>query len=121
MPKVANGPVQKIAAKIYPLYEQALKEQGAVDFDNIIGLTVALLENNPTIREKWQNQFRYILIDEYQDTNAAQYQLIKLLTTEKNNICVVGDDWQSIYRWRGADFRNILNFERDYPNAPLLS
>jgi DNA helicase-2/ATP-dependent DNA helicase PcrA len=79
-----------------------------------------MLENQPQVRAKWQQQFRYIMIDEYQDTNAAQYKLIKLLTNSDNNIAVVGDDWQSIYSWRGADFRNILNFERDYPSAAVI-
>jgi len=81
---------------------------------------VYLLQTVPDIRKKWMQQFAYIMIDEYQDTNAAQYKLVKLLTSEANNIAVVGDDWQSIYSWRGADFRNILNFERDYPNCTVI-
>jgi DNA helicase-2/ATP-dependent DNA helicase PcrA len=117
---MAHGPVQKAAAKIYPLYEKGLKDQNALDFDNIIGFTVALLQDHPEVRAKWQDQFRYILIDEYQDTNAAQYKLIKLLTNTKHNVCVVGDDWQSVYKFRGADFRNILNFERDYKEAAVI-
>ena len=117
---IAAGPAQRAAAEVYPLYQQALKDAGALDFDDLIGRTVGMLENQPQIRAKWQQQFRYIMIDEYQDTNAAQYKLIKLLTNSDNNIAVVGDDWQSIYSWRGADFRNILNFERDYPNAAVI-
>lgn len=117
---LANNPTQKVAAKVYPLYEKALRDQGALDFDDLIGQTVTLLQTKPNVREKWQAQFKYILIDEYQDTNAAQYRLIKLLTSKKQSICVVGDDWQSIYRWRGADFRNILNFEKDYPKATII-
>jgi DNA helicase-2/ATP-dependent DNA helicase PcrA len=105
---------------VFPLYQKSLKEQGALDFDDLISKMVSLLENNPDIRQKWQERFRYILIDEYQDTNAAQYKLIKLLTNINQNICVVGDDWQSIYSWRGADFTNILNFERDYKNATVI-
>ena len=116
----AGTPSQKIAAKIFPLYEQALRNQQALDFDDLIGRTVSLLSNHPEIQAKWRNQFKFILIDEYQDTNAAQYKLIKLLTNTSQNICVVGDDWQSIYSWRGADFKNILNFERDYPNATVI-
>lgn len=116
----AGTPTQKVAAKVYPLYEKGLRSQNALDFDDLIGRTVSLFDNHPSIREKWQNQFKYIMIDEYQDTNAAQYKLIKLLTNKKNNICVVGDDWQSIYSWRGADFRNILNFERDYPKTTII-
>jgi len=117
---IASTPNQKTAARIFPLYEKGLRDQQALDFDDLIGRTVSLLENNPEVKEKWRRQFKYILIDEYQDTNAAQYKLIKLFTNEHKNICVVGDDWQSIYSWRGADFKNILNFERDYPNATII-
>lgn len=116
----AGTPTQKIAALVYPLYEQGLRAQNALDFDDLIGRAVALFANHANIREKWQDQFKYIMIDEYQDTNAAQYKLIKLLTNKNNNISVVGDDWQSIYSWRGADFRNILNFEKDHPNATVI-
>jgi DNA helicase-2/ATP-dependent DNA helicase PcrA len=86
----------------------------------LIGRTVSLLQNLPEVRSKWQRQFTYIMIDEYQDTNSAQYQLVKLLTGAHQNIAVVGDDWQSIYSWRGADFRNILNFEKDYKNCTVI-
>lgn len=116
----AEGPLQRAAAKVFPKYESALKQAGALDFDDLIGKTVALLENNPQVRVNWQNTFRYILIDEYQDTNSSQYKLIKLLVNEDKNIAVVGDDWQSIYSWRGANFRNILNFARDYPDAAII-
>lgn len=116
----ATTPTQKVAAKVFPLYEQELRKQGALDFDDLIGRMVALLEQHKNIQDKWRQQFRYILIDEYQDTNAAQYKLIKLLTNDDQNICVVGDDWQSIYSWRGADFKNILNFERDYPKTTII-
>lgn len=116
----AKSPAQKKAAKVFPLYEQSLKQHGALDFDDLIGLTVKLLSNYPEVKDKWRKLFKYILIDEYQDTNAAQYKLIKLLTAEHKNICVVGDDWQSIYGWRGADFRNILNFEKDYPKCTVI-
>lgn len=117
---LADSPTQSVAAKVYPLYETALKNAGALDFDDLIVRTVALLQNNEAIRSKWQQQFKYIMIDEYQDTNAAQYKLVKLLTNEHRNIAVVGDDWQCIYSWRGADFRNILNFERDYKNVAVI-
>ncbi len=116
---LGSGPVHRAAAQIYPLYEKTLKENGALDFDDLIARTVNLLQTQKEIREKWQHQFGYIMIDEYQDTNAAQYKLIKLLTKD-NNVCVVGDDWQSIYSWRGADFRNILNFEKDYPKTTII-
>src|SRR5690606_8918918 len=78
------------------------------------------LRDQPSVREKWRSQFKHILIDEYQDTNAAQYAIVKSLVGEARNICVVGDDWQSIYSWRGADFTNILNFERDFPGAKVV-
>lgn len=116
----ATLPAQKVAAQVFPIYERTLREAGALDFDDLIGRTVAMLANQPELQKKWSQQFQYIMIDEYQDTNNAQYKLIKLLTNENQNLCVVGDDWQSIYSWRGADFRNILNFERDYPSAFII-
>lgn len=116
----ARLPLQKVAADAYAIYERIRQDAAALDFDDLIGETVRLLKTVPEIRQKWQNQFKYILIDEYQDTNAAQYNLVKLLTSQSQNLCVVGDDWQSIYSWRGADFKNILNFERDYPNSLVV-
>jgi DNA helicase-2/ATP-dependent DNA helicase PcrA len=116
----ASGPAGQAAAKVYPLYEKSLKDAGALDFDDLICRAVSLLINYPEVREKWQKQFKYVMIDEYQDTNSAQYKLIKLLTGPHQNIAVVGDDWQSIYSWRGADFRNILNFEKDYKNCTVI-
>ncbi|MDZ7786519.1 MAG: 3'-5' exonuclease [Candidatus Saccharibacteria bacterium] len=92
----ANSPTQKTAAQVYPAYEKLLKDNGALDFDDLIAKTVGLLQNNQTIREKWQRQFAYVMIDEYQDTNAAQYNLARLLTNQNNNIAVVGDDWQCL-------------------------
>lgn len=115
-----SSPAQRTAAQVYPLYERALKEASALDFDDLISRTVHLLTTQVELRKKWQTQFRYIMIDEYQDTNAAQYKLVQLLTSESKNIAVVGDDWQSIYSWRGADFRNILNFEKDYPDCTVI-
>ncbi len=117
---VASGPTQRAAAQIYPLYQKTLKDNSALDFDDLISRTVNLLQTQKPIRDKWQSQFKYIMIDEYQDTNAAQYKLVKLLTNDDKNIAVVGDDWQSIYSWRGADFRNILNFEKDYPDVTII-
>jgi DNA helicase-2/ATP-dependent DNA helicase PcrA len=116
----ANSPAEEAAAKVYPLYEQALREASALDFDDLIIRTVSLLETVPEVRRKWQTQFRYIMIDEYQDTNTAQYKLVRLLTNEHQNIAVVGDDWQSVYKWRNADFRNILNFEKDYMHCTII-
>ncbi len=94
--ETANSPAQHVAAQIFPLYERSLKEASALDFDDLIGRTVQMLKSQPALREKWQSQFKYIMIDEYQDTNAAQYSLIKLLTGEAKNIAVVGDDWQCL-------------------------
>lgn len=116
----ARLPLQKIAANVFPKYEQYKKNAAALDFDDLIAETVRLLSDVPAIRAKWQQKFKHILIDEYQDTNTAQYRLVKLLLGEGKNICVVGDDWQSIYSWRGADYTNILNFERDYTNAKVI-
>jgi DNA helicase-2/ATP-dependent DNA helicase PcrA len=116
----ANTPAQQAAAQVFPVYEKVLKDAGALDFDDLIGRTVRMLEAHPTIRDKWQTQFKYVMIDEYQDTNLAQYRLVKLLTNKDNNIAVVGDDWQSIYSWRGADFRNILKFEQDYKDCAVI-
>ncbi|HSX06658.1 MAG TPA: UvrD-helicase domain-containing protein [Candidatus Saccharimonadia bacterium] len=118
--RAGGSPATRAASEVYPLYQSILKDSGALDFDDLIGRTVQLLQTVPEIRAKWQQQFAYIMIDEYQDTNAAQYKLVKLLTNEANNIAVVGDDWQSIYSWRGADFRNILKFESDYPNCAVI-
>lgn len=115
-----GSPAQEVTAKVYPVYERILKDASALDFDDLINRTVRMLKNHTEIREKWQAQFKYVMIDEYQDTNAAQYQLVKLLTNKTKNIAVVGDDWQSIYSWRGADYRNILNFERDYPGCTVI-
>jgi DNA helicase II / ATP-dependent DNA helicase PcrA len=115
-----SGPLHDAAAKVYPLYQELLKEAQALDFDDLIMRTVRLLESHDEVRHKWQAQFRYVMIDEYQDTNSAQYKLVQLLVGKQQNIAVVGDDWQSIYSWRGADFKNILNFERDYPDATII-
>lgn len=116
----AQYPFQKNVAKVYREYETRRKKAQALDFDDLLIEAVRMLRDNAELREKWRRQFEYILIDEYQDTNAAQYQLVKLLCNEQQNICVVGDDWQSIYSWRGADFTNILNFERDFPGAKIV-
>jgi len=116
----ASYPYQQKIAKIYQKYETLKQKAGALDFDDLLIETVRLLKDKPDVRQKWQNHFKYILIDEYQDTNAAQYGIIRLLVNDSNNICVVGDDWQSIYSWRGADFTNILNFERDFKGAKVV-
>lgn len=107
-------------AKIYERYQKKLKQANAVDFDDIIILTVRLFTENPDILEKYQNRFKYIMVDEYQDTNNAQYRLISLLSKKNNNLCVVGDDDQSIYRFRGATIENILMFEEQFDNAFVI-
>lgn len=116
----ANTPGQQAAAKVFPLYERSLRDASALDFDDLINKTVELFKTQPQIRAKWQQQFKYIMIDEYQDTNAAQYSLVNMLTNDDKNIAVVGDDWQSIYSWRGADFRNILKFESDFKDCTII-
>lgn len=107
-------------AKIYALYQSKLQENNALDFDDLLMLTVELLTKNEELRAKYQKKFQYILVDEYQDTNGAQYAITTLLAAEHRNICVVGDADQSIYGWRGADMRNIMNFEKDYPEATVI-
>ena len=113
-------PNQKAVAKIYKAYEREKEEASALDFDDLLLRALKLFRENASVREKWRERFQYILIDEYQETNHVQYQLIKLLVNERHNICVVGDDWQSIYSWRGADFTNILNFTKDFPEAKVI-
>ncbi len=113
-------PFQQKISMIYRKYEEMRKTAGALDFDDLLLEAVRLLRDQSDIRKKWREKFRYILIDEYQDTNAAQYALVKFLVNDERNIAVVGDDWQSIYSWRGADFTNILNFERDFTGAKVI-
>lgn len=110
----------KMLAEVMPTYQKALKNHNAVDFDDMITLCVELFRAHPEILKFYQEQFRYILIDEYQDTNYAQYQLIYLLAKNRGNLCVVGDSDQSIYRWRQADITNILNFEKDYQQCKIF-
>lgn len=116
----AYYPNQLKIAQVFKAYETAKKENGALDFDDLLLKTLELFAKNLKVRKKWQDKFEHIMIDEYQDTNMVQYQLIKLLVNSKQNIAVVGDDWQSIYSWRGADFTNILNFEKDFPGAKVI-
>ncbi|MBR3256266.1 UvrD-helicase domain-containing protein [Candidatus Saccharibacteria bacterium] len=113
-------PNQKQIAKVFEKYEKEKAKAQALDFDDLLLKELELFKAYPEIRKKWQKRFEHILIDEYQDTNSVQYNIIKLLVNEKQNICVVGDDWQSIYSWRGADFTNILNFEKDFPGAKVI-
>ncbi len=115
-----EGFMAENVAEVYDLYQKRLYENNAMDFDDLIMQTVALLEVFPEVRERYQRRFKYIHVDEYQDTNHAQYRLVNTLAAEHRNLCVVGDDDQSVYSWRGADIRNILDFERDYPEAKVV-
>jgi len=111
---------KKIVAKVYTQYQEKLLENNALDFNDLILLTVKLFKERPEILENYQNKFRYILVDEYQDINFAQYQLVKLLSGKYNNLFVVGDPDQSIYKFRGADLNNILRFEHDFPHSKVI-
>ena len=105
---------------IFHAYDQRLKEANALDFDDLISKTLQLFLDHPPVLQYYQRRFQYVHVDEYQDTNFAQYSLVKLITQESRNLCVVGDDDQSIYGWRGADIRNILSFEKDFPEAKVV-
>ncbi len=115
-----EGFMAENVAEVYDLYQKRLYENNAMDFDDLIMQTVALLEVFPEVRERYQRRFKYVHVDEYQDTNHAQYRLVNVLAAAHRNLCVVGDDDQSVYSFRGADIRNILDFERDYPEAKVV-
>ena len=116
----ANTLPEKQTGAIYHEYEKRLRANNAMDFDDLLLNMIRVLKNQPEVLKKYQELFKYVLVDEYQDTNRAQYVAIQLLASGHKNLCVVGDDAQSIYRWRGADIRNILDFQRDYPNAEVV-
>ena len=116
----AIGFFEESVAKIYPMYQDYLRQNNSLDFDDLIKLTVELFEANPNVLEYYQEKLQYILVDEYQDTNRGQYLLVHALAQNHHNICVVGDDDQSIYSWRGADINNILDFEKDYRGTKVL-
>jgi DNA helicase-2/ATP-dependent DNA helicase PcrA len=118
--KLARDPFAQATALVYGDLESSLRTANAVDFDDLLVLPVRLLESHPSVLEKWQQRFDHVLVDEYQDTNRAQYRFVKLLASVHRNVCVVGDDDQSIYGWRGADIRNILDFTKDFPNAAVV-
>lgn len=113
----SNDSFEEVSAMVYPRYHEALKSLNALDFDDLLLLTLKLFRERPVVLEKYRERFRYIMVDEYQDTNRVQYDFIKLLAGERRNLCVVGDDDQSIYGWRGADLGNILDFEKDFPGT----
>jgi DNA helicase II / ATP-dependent DNA helicase PcrA len=114
-----GGDARKVA-DVYAEYERQLKSSNALDFDDLLLRTAQMLRFNPPVREKWQNRFQYLHVDEYQDTNRVQYDLMRLLTNARQNVCVVGDEDQSIYRWRGADVSILMSFSRDFPNAKVI-
>lgn len=116
----AHNPYEKTVSEVYAAYAKRLQKNQSLDFDDLIMTTLTLFNTVPEVLEYYQNKFHYIHVDEYQDTNNAQYQLVQKLASKFKNICVVGDSDQSIYRWRGADITNILSFEKDYPNAKVI-
>ncbi|MDG5785946.1 DNA helicase PcrA [Evansella sp. AB-P1] len=118
--KTAAGPYEKTVLQVYEAYQKELKKNDALDFDDLIMTTIKLFKQVPEVLEYYQRRFRYVMVDEYQDTNRAQYVLVKMMAERHHNICVVGDSDQSIYRWRGADIENILSFEKDYPNVTAI-
>ena len=118
--RLARDPFAQAVAGVYGEYEAALERANAVTFDDLLVLPVRALERDQALREHYQRRFRYLLVDEYQDTNAAQYRFVSLMGGGYRNVMVVGDDDQSIYCWRGADIRNILDFERDFPGAAIV-
>jgi len=111
----------EVVLRLYRSYTERLRTAGAMDFDDLLMLTVRLLESDAAVRERYQRRFSHVLVDEYQDTNHAQYRLVRVLSEPQRNVCAVGDDDQGIYSWRGADVRNILDFERDYPDAHIVA
>ena len=115
-----QNPFEKTVSDVYTAYEKRLRQNQSLDFDDLIMTTLILFKRVPEVLEFYQNKFQYIHVDEYQDTNKAQYELVQMLAVKFKNICVVGDSDQSIYRWRGADIQNILSFEKDYPNATVI-
>ena len=117
----ARGSFQQTVAKIYPVYQKILKENDALDFDDLLIKTVELFKEFPNVLEKYQNKFKFIFVDEYQDTNHTQFFLTRLLADKWKNICVVGDFSQSIYSWRGADFRNLIKFKEHFKNVKTFS
>ncbi len=119
--QVAKGPYQQVVAQVFETYEKRLKEIDALDFDDLLTKSIELFRGVPHILDKYQELFKYIMVDEYQDTNHVQYTITRLLAKKYNNICVVGDMSQSIYKFRGADIRNILAFEKDYPAAQVFA
>ena len=118
--KFVASDYEKVILEVYQKYVKKLKNNNSIDFDDLLMLPIKLFKENPLVLEKYQNRFKYILIDEYQDTNEAQYILTKMISAKYKNICVVGDIDQAIYGWRGANYKNILNFEKDYKDFSTI-
>ena len=112
---------EELSSRVYHYYEELLGRNNAVDFDDLLLKSVQLLQEYPGVRQNYQDRYQYLMVDEFQDTNVAQYRLSRLLTGDHENICVVGDPDQSIYSWRNADIRNILSFQRDYPQSRIIA
>src|SRR4051794_35663128 len=117
----ANDFLSQTVARVYYEYEKRLRAQNALDFDDLLLIPALALKHDEELRSELDNRFRFVLIDEYQDTNQAQYEMARRLSIEQSNLCVVGDPDQSIYKWRGSDIKNILDFERDFPNARVIT
>ena len=116
----STNPLEEKTAHIFKIYRDELTKANALDFDDLLLETVRLLKSSSEVRERYNRRFRYVMIDEYQDTNKPQYELMKLLAGQHHNVCVVGDEDQSIYSWRGADIKNILDFEKDFPKVQII-
>src|SRR5256884_3308888 len=112
--------LERVAATVWPRYDALLRENNALDYDDLLLFAVRLFATSDRALERWQDRYHYLLVDEYQDTNRAQYEILRYLAGRSQNLAVVGDDDQSVFSWRGADVRNILDFERDYPNATVV-
>src|SRR5919201_2969641 len=117
----ANDFFGQVVARVYPIYEKKMRDANALDFDDLLYWPALALRNDPDLRAELDERFRFVLIDEYQDTNYAQYAIARGLSVDQPNLCVVGDPNQSIYRFRGSDIRNIIHFERDFPNARVIT
>ena len=120
MQKQQETILSNVVSDVYKEFQKRLRKNQALDFDDLIMMTIQLFQRVPEVLEYYQRKFQYIHVDEYQDTNKSQYMLVKLLAARFQNLCVVGDSDQSIYRWRGADIANILSFEKDYPRAQVI-
>ncbi len=118
--KYVNSEFEEVVLKVYQKYQQKLKINNSFDFDDLLIMPIKIFKNNPKILQKYQQKYKYVLVDEYQDTNEAQYILIKMIVAKNKNICAVGDPDQTIFSWRGANYKNILNFEKDYPNTKVV-